>query len=101
PGGAYLHSGVDHVYVAQILAEEKRRNRKGLEEWVQVKRDNHLLDCECMAMACADPEWPGGGVHLVRGRSKREAPEPEPSNREGVRSDWLKPKQNSWFSRGR
>jgi hypothetical protein len=25
--------------------------------WVQVRRDNHLLDCEIYSDACADPEW--------------------------------------------
>lgn len=62
---AYLHAEVGNDYALQILAEEKRTNDKGLPAWVQVKRDNHFLDCETMAMVCAEPEWPGGGVHIV------------------------------------
>ena len=48
-------TGVD--YARQILAEQKEKDRSGKSEWVQIRRDNHLLDCENMAAACADPEW--------------------------------------------
>lgn len=65
PMGAYLHAETTTEYVNHILAEEKRRDRSGIESWVRVKKDNHLFDCEIIAMACADPEWPGGGVHLL------------------------------------
>jgi hypothetical protein len=47
------------------MAEEKQLDEKGFQTWVQVKKDNHLLDCECLSMACADPEWIGGGVNLL------------------------------------
>jgi len=63
---AYLHAGTGIDYAQQIKAEEKRINDKGLEEWVQVGTDNHLLDAEIAAHACADPEWIGGGVNLYR-----------------------------------
>ena len=66
---AYLHSETDRHYARQILAEEKRLNEKGVEEWVQTRRDNHLLDCECLAMIVADPKWPTGGIHLLRERT--------------------------------
>ncbi len=66
PQGAYLHSGTDHVYFRQIMAEEKRRDRKGIENWVQLRKDNHLLDCEIGNLVLADPEWPGGGVNLLQ-----------------------------------
>jgi len=67
--GAYLHSEVGDDYARQILAEEKRTVKRGVHQWVQVKKDNHLLDCEVMALACAHPEWPaGGGVTLLRDR---------------------------------
>jgi phage terminase large subunit GpA-like protein len=66
PGGAYLHAATEKTYVAHILAEEKRVDRKtGAETWVRIKRRNDLLDCECMAAACVDPEWPGGGLNLL------------------------------------
>lgn len=53
----YLHKETGEDYALQILAEEKHRDRKGKVEWIQVRRDNHLLDCEVMAAACADSEW--------------------------------------------
>ena len=69
PMGAYVHAGTDHVFFSHIMAEEKRRNRRGGEEWVKVKPDNHLLDCSVIAHALADPTWPGGGgVQNLRGR---------------------------------
>ena len=73
PQGAYLHKDTGRDYAAQILAEEKQTNQKGTEEWVQKRADNHLFDCECLAMCCADPEWPGGGIHLFgqTGRSEK------------------------------
>jgi hypothetical protein len=33
------------------MAEEKRRNRQGFYEWVQVRPTNHLLDCTVIAFA--------------------------------------------------
>ena len=65
-------AGRDCEYVRQILAEEKQRNTKGLEEWVQVRKDNHLLDCEVYCHATADPEWPGGGVALLAANMVRQ-----------------------------
>ena len=67
PQAAFLHSEVDAVYISHILAEEKRKDRHGIEEYVRIRKDNHLLDCEVIAHALADPEWPGGGVNLIRG----------------------------------
>lgn len=53
----YLHGETGVDYADQILAEEKRRDRSGKIAWTQIRRDNHLLDCEVMAAACADNEW--------------------------------------------
>jgi phage terminase large subunit GpA-like protein len=66
---AFLNQDVDDDYIEQITAEEKRLE-KGLQVWVQIRRDNHLLDAECLAMAVADPEWIGGGIHLVPDQKK-------------------------------
>jgi len=67
PGGAYLHSATDMQYVRHIMAEEKRIDAKGVQSWVKIgSRRNDLLDCECLAAACVDPEWPGGGLNLLR-----------------------------------
>jgi len=62
PQAAYLHAETGLDYSRQISAEEKRRDRRGIEYWHQVRRDNHFLDAEVIAMAMADPEWPGGGA---------------------------------------
>jgi terminase, large subunit len=89
PMGAYLHADTDHTYFSQILSEEKRRNRKGLEEWVQLKGANHLLDCEMINHALADPEWPGGGVHLLRHRAAPASFNQGAAPRVSVRSHWM------------
>ena len=65
PRAAYLHSGTNNQYAKHILAEEKRVDGRGVEMWVQIKARNDLFDCEILAAACADPEWPGGGVNLI------------------------------------
>lgn len=70
---AYLHAGTKLDYARQIMSEVKKQDKKGRETWVQEYRENHLLDCEVIAHALADPEWPGGGVHLLS------EPEPEPA----------------------
>jgi phage terminase large subunit GpA-like protein len=71
PQGAYLHAETGRDYASQILAEEKEIDDKGNERWVQKHSNNHLFDCECLAQCCADPEWPGGGIHLY-GRQARQ-----------------------------
>jgi len=71
---AYLHKDVGVDYAKQILAEELKVNDKNEEEWCQISgRANHLLDCEIGCMALADPEWPGGGINLIRPVAEREA----------------------------
>ncbi|MEN6463863.1 MAG: terminase gpA endonuclease subunit, partial [Syntrophaceae bacterium] len=72
-GAAFLHKEVGDDYVAQILAEEKRTNDKGIEEWVNPhNRPNHLLDCEIGAAACVEMEFPGGGLRLLAENLKRQ-----------------------------
>jgi hypothetical protein len=71
PQAAYLHRQVGEDYARQILAEEQRRDRRGLETWVQVATDNHYLDCEVLCHLVAEPEWPGGGINLFRPRRRR------------------------------
>jgi terminase, large subunit len=98
PMAAYLHADTDQHYARQILAEEKRLNERGAEEWVQTRRDNHYIDCECLAMIVADPEWPTGGIHLLRPRpespAKKAAMPDESDRRKAIRNferpNWLK-----------
>jgi terminase, large subunit len=77
---AWLHAGTGDDYARQITAEARHIDDKGRASWVKLRADNHLLDCEVIAHALADPEWPGGGVNLLpppgtapRGRRERSA----------------------------
>ena len=64
---AYLHSGTTEEYASHILAEELVVNDKGIEMWRNVKnKPNHLFDCEIGCVALVDPEWPGGGLNLLK-----------------------------------
>ena len=53
----FLHSETDQAFVRELLAEELHKDRKGNYYWKQVRAQNHYLDCETYALACADPEW--------------------------------------------
>ena len=69
PQGAYLHSAPDaeyNTYIKHILAEEKRKDRKGVEEWIKLNNENHLLDCEILAMGLAHYQWPSGGNNIYQ-----------------------------------
>lgn len=82
PRGAYLHAETGTDYAAQILAEEKQITEKGREEWVNIhQRDNHLLDCECLAAACAEMEFPGGGIRLIAEHLKQQKTQPAAKGR--------------------
>jgi len=60
-----LHADTGMDYAQQITAEKKEKNRNGVWKWVQIRRDNHLLDCEVIAAACSDPEWSPSLSHIV------------------------------------
>ena len=63
---AWLHRETGDDYFSHITAEHKVENEKGIMQWVKKgSRRNDWLDCEIMAAACADPEWPEGGIHLI------------------------------------
>lgn len=64
---AYIHMGAEETYFKHITAEKLMLNPKtGKEEWTNPhQRPNHLFDCEVGCLALAEPEWPGGGIHLV------------------------------------
>jgi len=53
----FLHADTGEDYAKQILAEELRRDKRGKKKWVKVRKDNHYLDCECLAAAAADGSW--------------------------------------------
>ncbi len=91
----YLHAETGADYVRQLLAEELRVDRRGRREWVPIRRDNHYLDCEVMAAACADSEWLPNlqmmAVHLRRMKI-RDTGE-ETAERKG---GWINPPRRSW-----
>lgn len=66
PGAAYLHSATDNQYVSHILAEEKRKNKRGADEWVQAEASERPVRLRVRKSRLADPEWPGGGINLIR-----------------------------------
>jgi phage terminase large subunit GpA-like protein len=87
----YLHEGVAEGsdYLRQITAEELREEA-GRQVWVQLRKDNHFLDCECIALAQALWEWPGGGVNLLQDRVnvvEETAPPPPPRRPKGERPE--------------
>lgn len=53
----FLHADTGEDYAKQLLAEELRRDKKGKKQWVKIRKDNHFLDCECLAAAAADGSW--------------------------------------------
>lgn len=79
----HLHGQAGADYADQVSAEELVLV-KGKPVWKQVRRDNHLLDCEVLAAACAAAEWMPSLQLLARGmgaqppverRERREKPE--------------------------
>ena len=95
PGAAFLHAGTGSDYVAQILAEEKRVDEKGWEEWVNIhQRPNHLFDAEILAAACTEMGFPGGGLRLYAPRPKSATQTGGPSA--GKKGKEQKSKQGRW-----
>lgn len=93
---AYLHRLTGNDYAMHILAEEKRTDEKGLATWVQVKRDNHWLDAETLAMVCAEPEWPGGGVHMLRVNRPGPPPKDVSKTEKNSKAGFI-PQNKGWF----
>lgn len=90
PFGCYLHSETGKDYVNQILAEEKRKDRKGAERWVRIRPDNHLLDCEVLALSLAHYQFPGGGINIYA-RQPEESASAQPSAPPASRATFARP----------
>lgn len=59
PGGAYVNQDISDKWYRHITAEEKRIVR-GKEKWVQIREDNHGLDCEVYCHAAVEKCFLGG-----------------------------------------
>lgn len=79
PQCLHLHNETGKDYAQHLMAEEKRRNKQGKWEWVQIHRDNHWLDSSIYAHAVADPQWLGGIRVLRKQEKKGKTREPSPS----------------------
>ena len=69
-----FNQNVQGDFVRHLLSEEKQRNKKNDFEWVQVSKQNHLLDCAVIAFALADPER--GGIRIIN---------PNPEKKQGLK----------------
>ena len=83
----HFHKDTRRDFIMQILSEEKRIDKRGKVEWVQVRRDNHYLDCTIYAMACTEENF-GGGLAMIPGFIK-----PRIENRTSERVQELRKKQ--------
>ena len=70
PGQWMLPQDATDDYCKQVVAEGRTVKPSGRVVWVQVRRDNHYLDCEMMVTACA---------HSVRAHVKGESGKPPPN----------------------
>jgi phage terminase large subunit GpA-like protein len=93
---ARFHADTEWAFFRQITAEERRLNRQGQYEWVQIRRDNHYLDACVIAHACADPQWAGGlrGIASQGQEKKQEGEKPSAGT-----APWLGGRNQGWFRR--
>ena len=53
PGALHLDADTDEDYINQLTSEELIVKPSGRRVWVQIKKDNHYLDCEVYAAGAA------------------------------------------------
>jgi len=90
----FLHAETGSDYAKQLLAEEFRKDRKGKPYWKQIHRDNHYLDCEVGAAACADREWLPSLQMLaeyLKQEKAKDSGQPSPTP-QVARSKWMTPR---------
>jgi phage terminase large subunit GpA-like protein len=102
----HLHAETGMDYIRQLLAEERRRDRRGKLYWHQLRSDNHYLDCEVLAAACADNEWLPSLKMLAsylkqREEEKKVAPQPRIERENIPRAGINKFKRPGWLDRRR
>ena len=62
----YFHNSTPEYLFDHLLAEEKRKDKNGKEDWIATRKDNHLFDCEVLCLACVDNEFYGGVKGISR-----------------------------------
>jgi phage terminase large subunit GpA-like protein len=90
----HLHNETKRDFIVQLLSEEKQRDKHGNISWVQVRRENHYLDCCVYASACVDPSWAGGLQYVTQGPKPFKGTPRAQAKKE--MKTWLPPK-NNWF----
>ena len=71
PGLWHLPVDTDDEYCKQLVAQARIVKPTGAIVWVNVRKDDHYLDCEMMGLACA---------HTLQVHIKAEMPEEPPAN---------------------
>jgi|LGOV01.1.fsa_nt_gb phage terminase large subunit GpA-like protein len=94
---AYFHKKTGKDYFSQIRAEQKVK-KKGKIVWHAFKKDNHYFDADCIALTLAEPDCPGGGVHLVADDTERRST--DIVDQDGQRGRY-RSVQSKWMSKGR
>lgn len=72
PGSWYLHNATPAYFVKHLTAEEKRIGKDGVATWTRIRKDNHILDCETLCLACFDAEF-WGGTKPIKARQAKPA----------------------------
>lgn len=75
-----FHAEVGLDFTRQITAEKLVR-QKGKLVWVRTERQNHYLDCTCLATAAADASWMPSLPHYImqlQAAAQYEPPAPKP-----------------------
>lgn len=94
----YVHQGVGIDYVKQLLSEEYRMGKGKKYDWKQTYYQNHLLDCEVIAAACADSEWLPSIQMLAQYLKNKKKETEEQTDKPAGRSE--RPANGmGWFSR--
>jgi phage terminase large subunit GpA-like protein len=96
----FLNADTGMDYAHQLLAEELARDRRGVLYWKQRHRNNHLLDAEVIATACADSEWIPSLKMLAKYLKRRGDPstDDKPLSRE-INRGRVAQERKGWFKK--
>lgn len=68
PGAWHVPADVTDDYCQQVTAEARVPKPSGRVAWVQIRKDNHYLDCEALNVAAAHSL----GIHRLRPKAQRQ-----------------------------